>query len=232
MSLSTIRRDVEYLCEMGILQRTHGGATLEPNALKTLEPPSEIASSIAHDEKKAIGEHAAHLVYPGQTIIIDSGTTTTAMAVALKKRNIAFRAVTNDLHIGSILSENPSVGITVTGGSVRNGTATILGVTALQLLSRLRADVAFIGTHAANEEMLSDTTIELAEIKRTIMGAADRVVLLADSSKFFSSSFCEFGRLADIDMIITDSKLPEVHRAKIRSLGIALEVVEADNLPR
>lgn len=226
-SLSTVRRDVEYLCETGLLQRTHGGALLEPTALKTLEPTPEIASAIASAEKQAIGRRAAAMIQPGQTVIFDSGTTTAAAAVSARDRNVPFTAVTNDLTIGSVLSGNAAIHTTVTGGYVRPGSATLLGAGAMQTLTRLRADIAFIGTHALTQEALSDTSIELAEIKSTILRAADRVVLLADSGKFFSTSFCTFGRLVDVHLIITDNKLPPEHAAAIRALGIPLEIVES-----
>lgn len=227
ISLSTVRRDVEYLDETGYLQRTHGGAMLEAGALKSFEPAPEIASAIASAEKKAIGQRAAAMIQPGQTVIFDSGTTTGAAALSARDRNIPFTAVTNDLHIGTLLSGNSVIHTTVTGGYVRAGSTTLMGAAAASMLGRLRADIAFIGTHALTEEMLSDTSIELAEIKQTILRSADVVVLLADSSKFFSSAFCTFGRLSDINLIITDDRLRPDYAEKIRSTGVPLEFVSS-----
>jgi len=226
MSLSTARRDVDYLCETGLLQRTHGGAMLEASGLKTLEPAPEIASAIASMEKQAIGRRAAAMIEPGQTVIFDSGTTTAAAALSARNRNIPFTAVTNDLAIGSVLAGNGAIHATVTGGQVRPGSTTLLGAAAVQMIGRLRADIAFVGTHALTAEALSDTSTELAEIKNAILRAADRIVLLADSGKFFSTAFCIFGRLADVHLIVTDRKLPAAHAATIRGLGIPLEIVE------
>ena len=227
MSLSTARRDVDYLCGTGLLQRTHGGAMLEAAGLKTVEPAPEIASAMASLEKQAIGRRAAAMIEPGQTVIFDSGTTTGAAALSARDRNIPFTAVTNDLAIGSILAGNSAIHTTVTGGQVRPGSSTLLGAAAAQMIGRLRADIAFIGTHALTAEALSDTSTELADIKGAILRAADRVVLLADSGKFFSTAFCTFGRLIDVHLIVTDSKLPAEHAAAIRGLGIPLEIVEA-----
>ncbi|MBB3237292.1 DeoR/GlpR family DNA-binding transcription regulator [Phyllobacterium endophyticum] len=229
ISLSTARRDVEYLHETGHLQRTHGGAIITVAELKGFELASEIASAIASAEKKAIGQRAAAMIQPGQTVIFDSGTTTGAAAQSARERNIPFTAVTNDLHIGSMLSENPAIHTTVTGGYVRPGSTTLMGAAAAHMLGRLRADIAFIGTHALTEEFLSDTSPELAEIKHTILGAADVVVLLADSSKFFSKAFCTFGRLSDVNLIITDNKLRPELAAKIQVLGVPLEFVSSDS---
>jgi DeoR/GlpR family transcriptional regulator of sugar metabolism len=227
MSLSTVRRDVEYLCESGLLQRTRGGALLEPATLKTLEPAPEIASALASAEKQAIGRRAAAMIQPGQTVIFDSGTTTAAAAVSARERNVPFTAVTNDLAIGCVLSGSAAIHTTVTGGHVRPGSTTLLGAGAMQVLARLRADIAFIGTHALTGDTLSDTSIELAEIKSTILRAADRVVLLVDSGKFSGASFCAFGRLADVHLVITDDRLAPEHAAAIRARAIPLEIVES-----
>lgn len=227
ISLSTARRDVEYLHETGHLQRTHGGAMVEVAGSKGSELAPEIASAIASAQKKSIGQRAAAMIQPGQTVIFDSGTTTRAAALSARERNIPFTAVTNDLQIGSLLSGNASIHTTVTGGYVRPGSTTLMGAAAARMLGRLRADIAFIGTHALTEEFMSDTSSELAEIKQTILRAADLVVLLADSSKFFSNAFCTFGRLTDINLIITDDKLLPEHAAKIRAIGVPLEFVRS-----
>ncbi len=224
ISLSTVRRDVDYLCQSGHLQRTHGGAVMEAAALKSFEPEPEIASALASAEKRAIGERAAALIQPGQTVIFDSGTTTGAAALSARERSIPFTAVTNDLHIGDVLSANGAIHTTVTGGYVRPGSPTLIGAAAARMLGQLRADIAFVGTHAVAEELLWDTSTELAEVKRTILDAADLVVLLADSSKFAGSAFCTFGRLTDVDLVITDDGLKAETADRIRALGVPVEV--------
>lgn len=232
ISISTARRDVDYLCEAGLLVRTHGGAMLEASGLKTLEPAPEIALAIASREKLAIGRWAASLIKPGHTVIFDSGTTTGAAALAARNRNIPFTAVTNDLTIGAILAGSGIIHTTVTGGQVRPGSATLMGSTAVQMMGRLRADLAFVGTHALTQETLSDTSTELADIKSTILRAAERIILLADSGKFFNTAFCTFGRLADVHLIVTDDKLPAEHGAAIRGRGIPLEIVPSSPLDK
>jgi DeoR/GlpR family transcriptional regulator of sugar metabolism len=225
ISLSTIRRDVDYLCETGHLQRTHGGAILEASALLGFEPEPEIASAMASAEKKAIGMRAAALIRPGQSVIFDSGSTTAAAALAARDRNIPFTAVTNDLQIGTILSASPVISTTVTGGQVRSGSTTLLGATTAGMLAGLHADIAFIGTHALTQEHLADTSPELAEIKKIILKSAELVVLLADSGKFFTSAFCTFGKLTDVDLVITDDRLSLDHAATIGALGVPMEIV-------
>ncbi|WP_339860133.1 DeoR/GlpR family DNA-binding transcription regulator [Thalassospira alkalitolerans] len=211
ISVSTIRRDVEYLCNTGHLMRTHGGAMLNISNRKGFEPEAAISSELESAAKRRIGRRAASIIQPGQTVIIDSGTTTLAAAYAMLDRDIPFTAFTNDLSIASIFSQNGIIQTFVAGGSVRSGSSTLLGVPAIRMIEQLRADIAIIGAHSVSLEGLSDTSIELGEVKRAIMSAADFVVLLVDSSKFFSRSFSLFGSLADIGLIITDDRIdPEI----------------------
>ncbi len=222
-SVSTLRRDVDYLCEQNHLERTHGGAVLT-NRLTGVELEREIASELESGAKRVIGQRAAALILPGQTVILDSGTSTAAAARMARDRGVAFTAITNDFTIAAILSESLAIKVLVTGGMVRAGTSTLLGADALHYIRRLRADLAFVGTHALSEDEMSDTSIELAEVKRAIIAAADRAVLLADSSKIFSRAFCSFGRTTDMDHLITDSRLLSDRRLELERNGLRVDV--------
>lgn len=225
VSLSTLRRDVDYLCESGHLERTHGGAMLNVNRQGSFEPAPEIASELESAAKRAIGQRAAGMIKSGQTVIFDSGTTTAAAALCARDRGLAFTAFTNDLSIAALLSESPAIQVFVAGGHMRNGSTTLLGSGALQSILRLHADIAFIGTHALTSTDMSDTSIELAEIKRAILKAARRVVLLADSSKIFSRAFCNFGQVSEVSMLITDDRLSPQAESDLRLAGVTLEIV-------
>jgi DeoR/GlpR family transcriptional regulator of sugar metabolism len=224
VSVSTLRRDVEYLCDSGHLERTHGGAVLAMNRSQGFEPAPEIAEELESGAKRAIGRRAAELIQAGQTVIFDSGTTTAAAARAAVARGLPFTAFTNDLGIARTLSANAAIQTYVAGGIVRPGSATLIGGGALQSIGRLRADMAFIGTHAITPDALSDTSIELAEIKRAILAAAERVVLLVDSTKIFSRAFCEFGRPSEIDLLVTDARLGSGPRAELAARRVAIEL--------
>ncbi len=230
VSVSTLRRDVDYLCEQGHLERTHGGAVLNGALGAGIELEREIASELESDAKAAIGRNAAALIRSGQTVILDSGTTTAAAARAARDRRIPFTAITNDFTIAAILSNNPAISVIVTGGQVRPGTSTLWGGDALQSIQRLRVDLAFIGTHALSEEELSDSSIELAQLKRAILAAAEQTVLLADSTKIFSRTFCSFGRLSEIDYLITDSRLSAASREVLQLSGLKFEAVHLDRV--
>jgi DeoR/GlpR family transcriptional regulator of sugar metabolism len=225
VSVSTLRRDVDYLCDQGHLERTHGGAVLKAGLRAGIELEREIASELDSGAKAAIGLRAAGLIQPGQTVIIDSGTTTAAAARAARDRGVPFTAMTNDVSIAAILSESTLVQVQVTGGTIRPGTSTLLGADALHSVRRLRADLAFVGAHALSEHEMSDTSIELAELKRDIMAAADRPVLLADSSKVFTRAFCSFGRVDELHLLITDSRVQREQVDTLSANGARVDVV-------
>lgn len=225
VSLSTLRRDVDYLCDSGHLERTHGGAVLNVNRQGSFEPSPEIATELESAAKRAIGRRAAGMIRPGQTVIFDSGTTTAAAALSARDRGIAFTAFTNDLAIAGLLSTSAAIQVFVAGGNVRTGSTTLLGSGASQAIQRLHADIAFIGTHALTATDMSDTSIELAEIKRAILQSAERVVLLADSSKIFSRAFCSFGLMSDVDVLITDDRLSAQAEAELQATSVTLEIV-------
>ncbi|MFC5384834.1 DeoR/GlpR family DNA-binding transcription regulator [Aquamicrobium segne] len=223
VSVSTLRRDVDYLCEQGHLERTHGGAVLNEGR-RGIELDREIASELESDAKSAIGSRAAALIQPGQTVFLDSGTTTSAAARAARQRNIRFTAVTNDFTIAGILSDSPIIQVLVASGTVRPGTSTLLGADTVQYIRRLRTDLALVGTHALSEEEMSDTSLELGELKRTIISASDRPVLLADSSKIFDRAFYSFGQVSDVHHLITDTRLAAEKQAILGRNGMQVDI--------
>ncbi|WP_334173941.1 DeoR/GlpR family DNA-binding transcription regulator [Pseudoxanthobacter sp.] len=211
-SLSTVRRDVDALCESGVLERTRGGAMLSAKTAFEMDP--QIARAVAEPAKAAIAREAALLIAPGQSVLFDSGSTVAAVAAAALARAVPFTAVTNDLSIAGALAQVRHVTVHVPEGHIRPGSATIWGARTVECLTRLRCDLAFIGTHAIDEAVVSDGSLELAELKRAMMAAARRTVLVADSGKFFSRVFCAFATPAAFGTIITDA-------------GIAVSALEA-----
>lgn len=224
-SVSTTRRDIDYLCQVGHLDRTHGGAALRDDARATVEDPPELAREIARTVKERIGERAARRVEPRQTVLLDSGTTTAAVALALKARDIALTVFTNDVAIAAALSRSP-IEVQVLGGTLRPGSTTILGAACLRAISCLRVDFAFVGAHAVASSGATETSIEHAEIKRSMIAAAAQSVLVADSGKFGSRSLCQFADLEDFAAVVCDRDLPAEFASDARARGIPIEFVE------
>lgn len=225
VSISTIRRDVDFLTQRGYVQRTHGGALLQSTHLTTFEPDSDIAAETARDAKRRIGAAAAARIQPMQSVLFDSGTTTLAAARHAVSRGVRFTAVTNDLGIGRLLSGASDIRVVVLGGTVRPGSQTLLGQPGQDFVRSLHVDLAFIGAHAVSRTAISETSIELAEMKRAMIKAARQTLLLVDSSKFDDEAFCDIGPIALVDELITDSGLPPGIAAAYRDAGLAVTQV-------
>ena len=225
-SVSTVRRDVDHLARIGPVTRTHGGAMLNPAEALSFEPENAIATEIEADAKAAIGRHAARLILPGQAVLFDSGTTTREVARAALARNIGFSAFTNDVSIAGLLSASEKISVHVFAGRLRPGSATLLGAETVSGIARIRADLAFVGTHAGAAEGLSDTSVDLAEIKRAFLSAAAQKVLVADRTKFPKRSLCLYASLAEMDRIVVDAALAPAMLAELSALNGRIELAQ------
>lgn len=224
ISASTVRRDLDYLMQQGYLERTHGGALVRRLLRPTFEPHTEISSHIAHTAKVAIGGLAAELVTDGQSIIFDSSSTVREAARAIVRRQRSITAVTNDLSIATELAGSPQIQLIVVGGSLRPQSMTLVGDPGASFLSGLHVDLAFLGIHAITNGILSETSIEVAAIKRQMAASAAKRVLLADASKFTERSFCRVGELQSIDILISDSSASQHYIDEVRALGIDVRI--------
>lgn len=218
VSVSTIRRDVDHLCDTGLLERTHGGAILSGKT--GFEMDSAISNAVAEPAKAEIGRDAAAMILPGQMVLFDSGSTCAAAAIAVLARDVPFTAVTNDLRIAGMLGQAPQIAVHVLEGQIRPGSNTLWGARTIRCLEALRLDVAFLGTHALDATSVSESSAELAEVKRTMIARARRAVLLADSSKMFSQAFCRFGTPAGFETVLTDPGLGVDHLEDLVAHGV------------
>lgn len=224
-SLSTIRRDLEHLVAAGYLDRTHGGAVLQRTQHTTFEPASAVAAGVARAEKEAIARAAALRVEPGSSVIFDSGSTVHETAREVVTRGIALTAVTNDLRIAQLLAGHNQISTVVPGGSVRPGSQTLVGDPGNAFIKTIKTDIAFIGCHAVTGGALSETSLEVATVKRAMIAAARRVIVLADSSKFRHPAFATICSAAQIDELISDDGLSRESAQELRDLGVEVTVV-------
>jgi len=225
-SPSTVRRDLEQLEDEGHLRRTHGGAVVSSANHSTFEPDAAIAAQASRAEKLAIGAAAAGLLSTGDSVVFDSGSTVLAAARAAVERRVTLTAVTNDLGIGQVLAASDKVRVVVPGGTVRRGSLTLVGEPAQSFMRDIHADVAFVGTQSITGGLLSDTSVEIASIKRAMIAAARRVVLLADSSKFQPAAFYKICDVTAVHEIITDRAAPAKQLDQIRELGVKVTLVD------
>ncbi len=224
-SPSTIRRDLEHLVKQGALERTHGGALLQSTARSTFEPDVALAAQLLRDEKNAIAAAVADELRPGQSVIFDASTTVLAVARAVAARRLPLTAVTNSLAIAQVLADAPEVHLIVPGGTVRPGSTTLVGRPGEDFLRSLHADIALLGTHAITGRTLTETALDVAAMKQAMIAAARYVMVLADSSKFTTPSFCTICDVSNVQEIVTDDGIDPLVLENLRRLNVALRVV-------
>ncbi len=226
VSPATVRNDLRALEKEGLLKRTHGGAisirkvTYEPNAYQ---------KEIEHvSEKKMIAEVAFSMIEKGDSIALDTGTTTFELAKKLKdSENIT--VVTYDLQIASYLEEYSGVDVFLAGGYLRRDFHCTTGKTTLDSLEGLNVDKAFLGANGIDLEHGAMTPhLDTADIKEKIKTAANRVILLADSSKIGKSSFVTFCGLDEIDVFITDTNAPKAFISELEKRDIDVKTITND----
>jgi len=202
VSSSSIRNDLRQMDNEGLLERTHGGALLLP---KTSYELNSIQKEVKNnDEKIAIAKAAANLIENGDTIVLDTGTTTFELAKNLKhKKNIT--VVVNDIEIARCLEEFEGVNVLLLGGIIRKNFHCTVGVSVINTLSELSVDKAFIATNGLSfKKGLTTPEINQAEVKKAMIDIASTVMLLCDCSKIGKESFVQFAQLSAIDKLITD----------------------------
>jgi DeoR/GlpR family transcriptional regulator of sugar metabolism len=214
VSEMTVRRDLRELAREGKLERVRGGAV---NV--AWERPFEQTVVERRAAKDRVGAAAAGLVEDGQTVMIDIGTTTLHAARHLRGRDLT--VVTTSLAVYDELLGDPAIELVLPGGVVRRIYRSLVGVLAEDALRQLKADVLFLGTSGVDAELaVWDTTMVEVPIKRAMIAAADRVVLLADREKFSMGGIVRVCEAGAIDHIVTDGPLPASVRAAIGDAGI------------
>lgn len=214
----TVRRDLIELEDRGELRRVHGGAV----ALERLrvEPAVAERSGSKAGEKARIAI-AAVARFPGDggTVLLDAGTTTGAL-LDVFPTDRRLTVVTNDVSHALKLAPIPTVTVLVVGGRLRARTLANVDEFAVDMVRNLRVDVAFVATNGVSERGCSTPDVAEAAVKRAMVGAADRVVLLADHTKFGDEHFVRFADLGDIDAVITDDATDDGDLLPLRLAGI------------
>ncbi len=223
VSTVTIRNDLATLEKTGELLRDRGGAITAPapRQVKYLLGLNERAT-LNLEAKQRIGKAAAQLVQPGDTIIMDAGTTVVEISPHLAAVR-PLTVVTNALNVALTIGATTDAQVILLGGMLSRDASSSVGPLTEQTLADLTVQKVFLGTQALDfENGLTDTTLEIAQVKRAMIKAAKQVILLADSSKWNHTGFIKVAQLAEIDVLISDEKLPESARTAIERLGIRL----------
>ncbi|AZO05142.1 MULTISPECIES: DeoR/GlpR family DNA-binding transcription regulator [unclassified Mesorhizobium] len=203
-SQSTVRRDLEHLMEKGYLERTHGGAHLLQPMRATFERETTVNAELQHAEKLAIGREAARRLSAGDSVIFDSSSTVMEAVRAVADRDLPLTVVTNSLEIADFAADIKSWRIILPGGTVRPGYRHLAGEPGESFIKTLHADLCMTGASAVTGTLLTETSLEVASLKRAMISSARKTILLVDSSKFTAPGFCTLSDISEIDEVITD----------------------------
>ena len=218
VTTETVRRDLTTLERHALLRRVHGGAI--PIERLGFEPALAARDSVLTAEKERIARLALAELPDEGSILLDAGTTTARLADALPAdRELV--VLTNALPIAMSLSIRPNITVLMVGGRVRGRTQAAVDAWALHALADSYVDVAFIGTNGISPErgLTTPDTTESA-VKRAMIGAARRSVVLADHTKVGQDHLSRFAALDEIDTLITDSGLDAQVADELRSRGL------------
>lgn len=219
ITTETVRRDLATLETAGTVRRVHGGAVAADRFSTTEESVNERAIQ-RPDQKIRIAEAALALIprnKPG-SVLIDGGTTTEVLADLLSRRTAVepsdaaqptaeLVVITHAVPIAGKISSVPGIALDILGGRVRGITQVAVGQSTVDAASRLRPDIAFVGTNGIHASFgLSTPDPEEAAVKAAFVHSARRIVVLADSSKLDTETLVQFASLKDLDTLITDSE--------------------------
>ncbi len=218
----TIRKDLALLEQEGLLKRTHGGAIKNKSLFPGLALNEK--EKLHLDEKMRIAKEAAKLISEGDTIIIDSGSTTTLLAKEIKNIK-GITVITNAINIASDLFQS-DIEVILTGGVLQKETSTLIGPLADEVLQKISAGKLFHGVDGIDFEVgLTTPNIVEAKTSRTMMDVAGEKILLVDSSKFGRRSLGVISKIKDIDKIITTKKLSKKEIMKFAEWNVEVKVV-------
>jgi DeoR/GlpR family transcriptional regulator of sugar metabolism len=228
VSEETIRRDIKALAAEGVAEPVFGGAVLRIGTAPALRPPLDERQRHEHAAKDAIGAAAARLVEPGQSLILDAGTTTLALAHHLRQHR-ALTIITNSLPAAEAAALVPASTVYVIGGKLLLESKSLVGPHAQRDLSQISADWAFLGAAAIDRDGFTSADPYEAEVKRAMIRAAKRVAVLADHTKFDTRRFASFAQPADIDLLITTRGIPNAMHRWLERASIELIVCDPDH---
>ena len=225
----TVRSDLDALAEGNAVQRVHGGAVTGSGAAirgrsPGLERSFELSMLAGSGEKARIGREAVALVQSHQTIVLDVGTTTTAIASALLDRDdlTGVVVITNALNIALLLEPViPRFTVVVTGGTVRPLQHSLVDPLAGAVFDRIRADLAFIGCSGVDAVSgITNVNLPEADLKRRILAASARCVVVADSSKLGVTQQSRVAPIGEIDTLITGVEADSHECERLEATGL------------
>ena len=223
VSPSTVRRDIQTMEEQGLVKRTHGGVIWVGDRVNGSSPrPYAFDQRMGYqqDAKRQIARAARSLVQPGQTVLIDGGTTTFYLAQELLGQPL--QLVTNSLPIANLFLNDEHVELVLVGGLMYPRYGVLLGPTAESVLATIHTKTLLLSVAGVHDGSLYNQNLLLVQSERRMMQQAQQTVLLVDSSKFGQQALAKLGELSEIDVVVTDAGLPDDQRERVRAAGCEL----------
>jgi len=226
VSLSTIRRDLEQLEHKGLVTRTHGGAIWIGDRDSPTRAPYAFDQRVdfQSEPKRRIARAARRLIKPGETILLDGGTTTFYLAQELLGTSL--QLVTNSLPIANLFLNDEHVELILTGGLMYPRYGVLLGPMAENALGAIHTKSLFLSVAGVLDGALYNQNLLLVHAERKMMAQAQRVVLLVDSRKFGQQALARLGELSEIDTVVVDADLSDEFRDQVTRAGCDLIIAE------
>ena len=224
VSEMTIRRDLDFLAQIGHVKRTHGGAAIA----EKMEFEFDFAArrSANQKAKKAIAKKAVELIKPGSKIILDTGTTTLELAYLLKDFE-DLTVITPSLAVASVLQFSAGIQTVLLGGILRKGRPDLTGVVTEKVLDMFMVDIAFQGADGIglNGELFN-SDMRIAKVDQKMRRRAKKTYILSDSSKIGQTDLASNGMLSEAEALITDSKITKEQLSELEKTGTKIIICE------
>ena len=223
VSKMTIHRDLDELEGGGLLRKVRGGASIQASA--QFESDFRYRQTLAAAEKDRIAAAAIGLIEPGQTVIIDDGSTAGSVAKYLAEIR-PLTVISNNLTVINTLAGAPGMNLIALGGQYSKKFHGFFGIACEEALRSLRADIAFLSSSAIHGASAFHQNQEVVQSKRLMIAAAERRYLLVDGSKFGRSALHFLTELSTFDSVVTNRAPESGHRAELEAAGVRLSVVD------
>jgi len=224
VTMVTIRKDLKMLEDRKLLYRSHGSAT--PSSPYINDRPVDEKILVMVEEKKKIAMLAAKMIQEDDAIIIASGTTVAALASYIPSHHKA-TILTSAINVTMALLNHPNIETVQLGGVIRKSSSSAVGHYAEEMLINFSCNKLFLGVDGISPDFgLTTSNMMEAHLNTKMIKSVQKVIVLADSSKFGRKGFGKICDIDEIDSIITDAGIPDIYRAKLEERGI--EVIIAD----
>lgn len=221
VSSETVRRDIEELTRLGLVDRTYGGAT---GRRLSSQPVFDDRDALAVEERRRIAEAAVSFIQDGDVLMIDSGSTTARFAQALGQSGKRVSIITNSMVVANTIGAQPNVKVLLCPGEFSARERGVYGVQTLEFLKNYYADFAIIGASGLVDAGPTDVEPPAAWVKRTMLARAERRVLLLDSSKFGKRCFELVCPLEEITDLVTEQPPSGTLKERLGAAGVSVRL--------